>query len=191
MTHPTASELALFSGGDLGLMERWRVRFHVHSCERCQGELQAFHSASAALINDTSDLPAGLKWDRLAAEMTANIHVGLEAAECVTPVRRSSFHPVWRAAALVTAMSLIVVMAWFLNPVAPPARHAMRGVAGVELRNTSTGLELNENGSALVILHGRGVQIQRPIISSHPGELRARVVDGETGQITINHVYAD
>jgi hypothetical protein len=123
--------------------------------------------------------------------MAANIHVGLEAAECVAPARRSGFHPVWRAAALVTAMSLIVVMAWVLNPAPPPVRHAMRGVDGVELRNTSTGLELNENGSALVILHGRGVQAQRPIISSHPGALRARVVNGETGQITINHVYSD
>ena len=191
MTHPSASELALFSGGDLGWVEGLRVRLHVRSCERCRGEVDAFQDASEALVDDTADLPARLKWDRLATEMTANIRVGLEAAECVTPVRRSSFHPVWRAAALVTAMSLIVVTAWFLNPAPPPARHAMRGVAGVELRNTSTGLELNENGSALVILHGRGVQMQRPIISSHPGALRARVVDGETGQITINHVYAD
>jgi hypothetical protein len=191
MTHPSASELALFSGGDLSLAERWRVRLHVRSCDRCRAEAEAFAIASADLIEDAANLPAGLKWDRLAAEMTANIHVGLEAAQCVTPARRGGFHPVWRAAALVTAMSLIVVTAWFLNPVPPPVRHAMRGAPGIELRNTATGLELNENGAALVILHGRGVQMQRPIISSHPGALRARVVDGETGQITINHVYSD
>jgi hypothetical protein len=191
MTHPSASELALFSGGDLSLLDGWRVRLHVRSCDRCRAEAEAFGAASAAVVEDSADLPPALKWDRLAAEMTANIHVGLEAAECVAPIRRSSFHPVWRAAALVTAMSLIVVMAWFLNPAPPPVRHAMRGAAGIELRNTSTGLELNENGSALVILHGRGVQMQRPIISSHPGALRARVVNAETGQITINHVYSD
>lgn len=190
MTHPSASELALFSGRDLNLLEGWRIRLHVRSCDRCQREVTAFAAASAGLVEDTGDLPAGLQWDRLALEMTANIHVGLEAAECVAPARRSSF-PMWRAAALVTAMSLIVVVAWLLNPAPAPVRHAMRGTDGVELRNTSTGLELNENGSALVLLHGRGVQPQRPIISSQPGALRARVVNGDTGQITINHVYSD
>jgi hypothetical protein len=191
MTHPSASELALFSGGDLGLVERWRMRLHVGSCERCRAEVEAYRAASEGLVEDTADLPAGLQWDCLAAEMTANIHVGLEAAQCVAPARYKGFHPVWRAAALVTAMSLIVVMAWFLNPAPSPARHAMRSAPGIELRNTATGLELNENGSSLVILHGRGTQILRPIISSEPGGLRARVVDAETGQITINHVYSD
>ena len=191
MIHPSASELALFSGGDLGIVDRLRLRMHVGSCARCRAEVDSYRAASKGLVEDTADLPAALQWDRLAAEMTANIHVGLEAAQCVAPARDKGFHPVWRAAALVTAMSLIVVMAWFLNPAPSQVRHAMRGLPGIELRNTATGLELNENGSALVILHGRGPQILRPIISSEPGGLRARVVDAETGQITINHVYSD
>jgi hypothetical protein len=191
MIHPSASELALYSGGDAGLLERWRVRLHLASCDTCRAEVAAYRAASEGLVEDTADLPANLQWDRLAAEMTANIHVGLEAAECVAPARHGGFHPVWRAAALVTAMSLIVVMAWFLNPAPSPVRHALRGAPGIELRNTSTGLELNENGSSLVILYGRGTETPRPIISSEPGGLRARVVDAETGQITINHVYFD
>lgn len=191
MNHPSATDLALYSGGDLGLLERWRIRRHIGSCARCRHEVDAFRTASAGLVEDTAGLPPGLNWDRLATEITANIHVGLEAAECVAPVRKSSFHPVWRAAALATAMSLLIVTAWFLNPPPPSPQHGMRGTAGIELRNTSTGLELNENGSSLVLLHGRGVQVLRPIISSEPGSLRARVVDADTGQITINNVYAD
>ena len=191
MKHPSATELALFSGGDLGFVDRWRVHVHLKSCPLCQREVDGYRAASAGLSEETADLPSALNWDRLAAEMTANIHVGLEAAECVAPVRSTGFRPVWRAAALVTAMSLLVGMAWVLNPPPRSSQPGMRGGVGVELRNTANGLELNENGSALVLLHGRGMPIQRPIISSEPGGLRARVVDAETGQITINHVYAD
>lgn len=191
MNHPSAPDLALYSGGDLGLLERWRVRQHLGSCTRCRHEVDGYRTASAELVQDAAVLPAGLNWDRLAAEMTANIHVGLEAAECVAPARSFGFRPVWRAALVMTAMFLVVATAWFLNPPSQSPHYGMRGTAGIELRNTSTGLELNENGSVFVLLHGRGIQAQRPIISSQPGALRARMVDAETGQITINHVYAD
>ena len=40
-------------------------------------------------------MPEGADWDRLAAEMTANIRVGLAAGECVAPRRG---HAAWKAA---------------------------------------------------------------------------------------------
>ena len=61
--------------------------------------------------------------------------------------------------------------------------------AGIEIRTTASGIELNENGNALTLLHTRGRQ--RPIFTSVPGTLRARFVDNETGQVTINNVYTD
>jgi hypothetical protein len=190
MRHPGAADLALFAGGDLGFADRWRIRRHLRSCDACRSEVDGFTTAAADLRAEMEDLPEGLKWDRLAAEMTANIHVGLEAAECVAPLRSRLAWAGWRGAAVVAAMSVLVLVAYVLNP--PPRRtaQAIRS-PGIEIRNTSTGLEVNENGSALVLLHGRGVQSQRPIILSSPGLLRARFVDNETGQITINNVYAE
>ena len=190
MTHPGAADLALFAGGDLGFRQRWRVSRHVSSCAHCQAEVRTFQTATAELREESEVLPPGLNWDRLAAEMTANIHVGLEAAECVGPAPSRAIWTGWRGAAVVAAMSVLVLVAYVLNP--PPRRteHAMNAPR-LEIRNTSSGLELNENGSALVLLHGRGVQTQRPMIVSSPGTLRARVVDDETGQITINNVYAE
>jgi hypothetical protein len=192
MKHPGQSDLALYAGGDLGFLERWRVGRHVGGCTDCQHDVEALRNSVVVLRAETSELPQNINWDRLAGEMTANIRVGLEAGECVGPVREKSVSSNglgWRAAAVMAAMSVVLLMAWALNPPNRPTV-GMRG-RSVEIRNTATGLELNENGSALVLLHGRGVRAQKPIIVSAPGALRARFVDEDTDQITINHVYAE
>ena len=43
--HPGEDMLALFAGGDLGLLERWRVRSHLNRCEACRSELAQFETA--------------------------------------------------------------------------------------------------------------------------------------------------
>jgi hypothetical protein len=194
MNHPGPDNLALFAGGDLALLNRWRVSHHVRSCASCQRDVEAFRSAAAALRTESSAMPAGLDWDRLAVEMAANIHVGLEAGECVGPVRQKPGARVpamgWRAAAVMATMSAILFAAWVLNPPERRPAHGLRG-RSVEIRNTVNGLELAENGHALVLLHGRGMKAQRPIIVSAPGTLKARFVDEDTDQITITNVYAE
>lgn len=191
MNHPSATDLALFAGSDLHLLDRWRVSNHLRSCEQCREGVATFRAATEDLKEETGGLPAGLNWDRLAAEMTGNIHVGLEAAECVGSVAHPVWRISWRAAAVLAGLSVVLLSAWFLNPVPRPTRPELRAAPRVEMRNTATGLELNENGNALVLLHGRGVQAQRPLIVSSPGTLRARFVDADTGQITINNVYVE
>ena len=194
MNHPGPDDLALFAGGDLGLLDRWRVGRHVRSCVSCLRDVEAFRSSTVALRAETSEAPVGLDWNRLAAEMTANIHVGLEAGECVGRVRQKPRARVpavgWRAAAVMGAMSAILFAAWVLNPPERRPAHGLRGPR-VEIRNTANGLELAENGHALVLLHGRGMKAQRPIIVSAPGTLKARFVDEDTDQITITNVYAE
>jgi hypothetical protein len=190
MKHPGQTELALFAGGDLPLLPRLRIRAHLRTCDGCRHELEAFRAAAEELRRESRTLPERFDWDRIAAEMTANIHLGVEAGECV------SFHSVrrhwagWRTAAIVAAVSAVLVAAWILNPPRRP-ESTLRASHAAEIRNTENGLELNENGNALVLLHGRDVQAQRPIIVSAPGALRARFVDSDTGQITITHVYAE
>jgi hypothetical protein len=120
--------------------------------------------------------------------MTANIHVGLEAGECVGPVVQKKPSVLgWRPAAAMAGMTLMLAVAWWLNP--PPQNALVAKHSPVEIRTSATGLEVKENGSALILMHTRGQQA--PIIVSTPGSLRARYVDQDTGQVTINNVYAD
>ncbi len=196
--HPDATRLALYAGDDCGVVDRVRMWPHVSRCAACQAEIAEFQAARTGLVDLTTQLPATLRWDRLAEEMTANIHLGLEAGECVAPFRGAAkperAYPAidWRAAAVITAMMLIMAGAWFLNPPARQPKLSMRAAGAIELRTTSVGLEVNENGNSLVLMHGSGRAPAAPaMIVSSPGSLRARYVDSDTGQITINNVYSD
>jgi hypothetical protein len=134
-------------------------------------------------------LPAGLHWDRLAAEMTANIHLGIEAGECIGSVRAARPERIgWRTVTVTAGISALLMGAWWLNPPRPVREAALRHTP-VEIGASATGIEVKENGSAMMLMHTRGAQ--RPIIVSTPGSLRARFVDQDTGQVTINNVYSD
>jgi hypothetical protein len=188
MVHPGDKQLASFSGNESSGLERLRVWWHVRDCDRCRREVEAMQANAALLRTSVAKLPAGLNWDRLAAEMTANIHVGLEAGECVGSIARPKPNILgWRPAAAMAGMGLILAGAWWLNPPRQNGLAAKR--SPVEIQTSATGLEVKENGSALILMHTRGQQA--PIIVSTPGSLRARYVDQDTGQVTINNVYAD
>jgi hypothetical protein len=188
MKHPADFQLALFAGGDLDILDRWLVGRHVSRCEYCRREIDVLKQSTEDLKSQgVADVPAGLNWNRLSAEMTANIHLGLEAGECVAePVRRPD-RMGWRAAAVMAGLSCMLLAAWWLNPAPRRQPHGIRA-SQVEIRTTPSGIEVNENGHALTLLHTRGGQ--KPIIVSAPGTLRARFVD-ETGQVTVNNVYTD
>src|SRR5258708_2550279 len=84
MKHPSQETLALHSAGDLGWMARWRTARHLGGCEECRDELAGFE-ASREISRDLSEIPE-VPWTRLAAEMKANIRLGLAAGECVRAV---------------------------------------------------------------------------------------------------------
>jgi hypothetical protein len=188
MRHPGEMELALYAGHDLGWMDRIRVHWHLKSCSRCAEEVNSFESVSFEARSAVDQIPASLNWNRLAAEMTANIHLGLEAGECVGPAPIAKPERMgWRAAVVMASMTVILFAAWWLNP--PRGREVAIHRAPAEIRTAPEGIEVKENGSALTLLHTRGQQT--PIIVSTPGSLRARFVDADTGQVTINNVYSD
>jgi hypothetical protein len=91
MKHPAPEQLALFSGGDLGRWERWRIARHSARCPACRSEIQALRNASAGLRQIAAEspvLPNVLNWNRLAEdriveEMTGNIRVGLDAGQAI------------------------------------------------------------------------------------------------------------
>jgi hypothetical protein len=187
MKHPADFQLALFAGGDLDILDRWRVGRHVSQCEYCRREIDVLNCSTKDLKSVAAEFPAGLNWNRLAAEMTANIHLGLEAGECVAEPATRPDRMGWRAAAVMAGLSCMLLAAWWLNPAPRRQPHAIRA-SQVEIRTTPSGIEVNENGHALTLLHTRGGQ--KPIIVSAPGTLRARFVD-DTGQVTVNNVYTD
>ncbi|MGH7246702.1 MAG: hypothetical protein ACREH9_01225 [Pseudomonadota bacterium] len=95
MNHPSISELALLAGGELNLFRRLRVRRHVSRCADCHAQADSLRSVREQLQLSLSELPEDLSWDRLAEEMTANIHVGLAAGECVGPAPKMRRLPGW------------------------------------------------------------------------------------------------
>lgn len=189
MIHPSQTELALFAGGDSALPQRLRISWHLYRCDRCSDEVETYREARELLLTESHDVLADADWNRLSMDMIANIHLGLEAGECVGPVRVKQSGPSWRTVVLTASMCSLLLCAWVLN--IPGRRPAASMHAGqIEVRTTSAGIELSDNGNTLTLMHNTSGG-QKPLIVSMPGTLRARYVDDKTGQVTINNVYAD
>jgi anti-sigma factor RsiW len=207
MTHPTESDLALYATGDLSAWRRPLVRLHVARCTGCRDRATAYRADRESLRGFAMEMPAGLNWDRLAAEMSANVHVGLEAGECVAPRgRRPAVATGWRVAAAAAGVTVLLVSAWWLNmPRAESvalgrvvkkiaqARPWQGGILVLEDRGplvevSAAGIQLQENGGTLGMSQGK----ERPVTVtlSVQGSARARYIDADTGQVTITGVYA-
>jgi len=205
--HVMETDLALYAAGDLPFWRSALVRVHVRKCDECRGLVQALRRDREELKRSADDMPANLDWDQLAAEMAANIRVGLAAGECVTPRERKSAAAIsWRPAAIAAGVVVLLAGAWWLNiprtdmetigralhsmatggrAGSPPNdRDAERGpVVGA----SSTGVELLENGGGLRIQQS-GLQPVMFSVSAQ-GSASARYVDQDTGQVTITAVY--
>lgn len=216
--HPVAeADLALYASGDLPAYRRAPVWLHVRGCESCHSRIQAYQTDHKHLRSTAGELPAGIdtqeNWDRLAEEMTANIHLGLAAGECVAPRsrRRTGFTPrfaptfawAWRPMALVGGLMAVLTAAWWLNMPASDTQalsRVMRGIvhggrrsvlaeeSGPVVEATPAGVELRENGGAL----GVSQSGLRPLTVSVSvqGSASAHYIDTDTGQMTITSVYA-
>jgi len=92
------------------------VCLHIARCEACRTRSESYRQGRQSLKLAAGALPAGVNWDRLAAEMTANIRVGLAAGECVAPRRRKPAYFVgWKPAAIATGIVVVLSAAWWLN----------------------------------------------------------------------------
>ncbi len=182
MKHPHENELALLASSDLGYFARRRVERHVATCDRCRAETQEFRSLRAELrpLNHLPELP----WDRLAAEMKANIHVGLEAGECVSE-GKWFVSPARAWMAYAGALGLVLIALWIGQPT-PRALPSIQNDA-VVLAATGNGIERKHAGSSLSLMHDRARGLTLSVNAQ--GSMRARYVDSETGQVTINNVY--
>ncbi len=197
--HFSETDLALFVSGDLPPWRNAAARFHVSRCDQCRHLAQEFRADRERVRQLASELPASLDWDRMAAEMTANIHLGLSAGECVAPRRRKSPAMSWRPAAIMAGAAVVLAGAWWLN-VPPSTTKALgkaltavvRGPAaqadetGMVVSANDKGIELRENGTSLGISQGSAPPLSVSV--SVQGSASARYIDTETGQVTITSV---
>jgi hypothetical protein len=166
--HVAESDLALFASGDLGIGKYASVCLHTARCEACRARADAYRVSRKNLKQDAAELPAGVNWDRLAAEMTANVRVGLAAGECVAPRRKK---PVpflsWKPLAIGAGGVCVLSAAWWLNlpssdadslarvmrsmvntsrPATPVAENREPADPGPMVQVSSDGVELRQNG---------------------------------------------
>lgn len=210
--HVIETDLALYASGDLRLWQRLAVHFHIRQCEACRERVEEFRADARALRGKAAALPEGLDWARLAAEMTANIRVGLAAGECVAPRKRAgAFVPAswipaaWRPVALTSlvASMLAVILAggWWLNMPAQDTqtlsramksiwhgRRAMGDERATVIEASSEGIELRKDGGSLGVSQD-AAQLVTVSVSTQ-GSASAHYVDQDTGQVTITSVYA-
>src|SRR5436309_11862003 len=120
--HPSEATLALFTGGELGRFAHWRVGHHLEECNDCRRQVAGF-SELREEVAGVGEVPE-LDWNRLAAEMKANIRLGLEAGECVS--RRS----LPRAVFSLRAPSACTSLAALLGVILPLEQPTPRGEKG-------------------------------------------------------------
>jgi hypothetical protein len=114
--HLAETDLALFVSGDVSMWKYGAVCLHIARCEACRARVELYRQGRQSLKLAAGEMPPGVNWDGLAAEMTANIRVGLAAGECVAPRRRK---PVafagWKPAAIAAGLVGVLSAAWWLN----------------------------------------------------------------------------
>jgi len=190
MKHPNLAALALHAGGDLGRLARWRVGRHVANCRSCRRELAAF-GAAREILPDLAAVPE-IPWNRLAAEMKANIRLGLAAGECVRaedpPALVVPPFAAARAAVAFASVVLLVAAGLVLERPAPATDGSFQGS---EVRATANGIQVRGSGGALRILNAGVEASDVTYTPGAQGSMRARYVDPGTGYVTVTDVYAN
>jgi anti-sigma factor RsiW len=190
--HPEIADLALYSSGDLPLLSQWKTGRHVRQCPACSAEVAAFRQLATEPIAE--QVVPEINWEPLAAEMRANIRLGLEASEAIAAYRRPTPAEAtrlnWRAAVMVASLMAVIGSGWWFavsakkleQPLAVVTQPAVveANDSGVEIKDGNLTLELRTPASRASF---SSVSTQ--------GVAQTRYTDAETGQITVNHVYLD
>ena len=186
MKHPNQATLALLAGGDLGFLARWRAERHLAECDRCRSELDAYRRLRE-VTTELAEVPE-IPWNRLAAEMKANIRLGLMAGECVRPEKPRLHETAWftrgRAVVAFASAGALLVAGLILER---PAPHVASNE--IVLQATPNGIQVTGQDQALGLMH-EGAQNVTYTVGAQ-GSMRARYVDPQTGLVTINNVYVE
>ena len=181
MKHPGEYNLALLAGGESGTFLRFRLDRHVRNCEDCQEKVAEFQALRKHLAS--TEFPE-VSWNSLAAEMRANIHVGLEAGACV---RDTHVAKNWTPQFAVAFASLVVLVGagFFLTDARLHRMPVSEGAATV-LQPTASGIELRKGMASFAFLDNKGVRTDQTVNAQ--GAIEARYINNETGSVTITNV---
>ena len=191
MKHPNQATLALHAGGDLGFFARWLTERHLARCPQCREELAAFEGVRDALP-ELAEIP-DIQWNRMAAEMRANIRLGLAAGECVRPAERTlgagRVFTGLRAAVAMASIAAVVATGVMLQNSAPQ-NNPQTADTRTLLQSTENGVQAGSGDQAFRLMNS-GVGVQDVTYSVGAKSVGARYVDPKTGYVTINSVYAE
>src|SRR5580698_1287544 len=127
MKHPNQATLALHAGRDLA------------HCAECREEIVGYNEMRE-LLPDLAELPE-ISWNRMAAEIKANIRLGLEAGECVrateTPLYQAGMTG-WRTAVAWAGVIALVGGCLVLERPLPQTPHR----AETSVESTEDGVQL-------------------------------------------------
>ena len=185
MRHPNQTTLALHAGGDLGKFARWKLERHLVKCDACSSEVASFEG-TRRMVAELGDLPE-VPWNLLAAEMKANIRLGLAAGECVrageSPLRDVPWFSGARAAVACACIVILIAAGIVLQRPQPAVTFAQTPM----VEATDNGIQLS-SGDTAVGLMNRGVQ-NVSYLPNAQGGISASYVDPSTGRMTVNTVY--
>ncbi len=99
--HPGERDLALFAGGELGPLSRWRIERHLESCASCKTEAaEYFHLADK--LSELSELP-DIDWNAL----SHNIQAAASQAAGKRP--EPSLGRLWKVAAVTASAACLLL----------------------------------------------------------------------------------
>ncbi len=186
MRHPNQAILALHAGGDLGTLRGWWTARHVAHCAECRDEIAGYNEMRE-LLPDLAEMPE-ISWNRMAAEIKANVRLGLEAGECVRgiemPLHRGTMTG-WRAAVAFASVIVLVGGCLVLERPAPQPRRT----AETAVESTGDGIQWQAGNDRMLGLANGGAQ-KAVYHFDAQGSMGAQYTDPETGLVTINTVYA-
>jgi hypothetical protein len=194
MKHPNEGTLALHASGDLGLWAGWQTRRHLANCDRCRDSVAAF-AELRQVLPELAEIPE-VPWNRLAAEMRANIRLGLAAGECVrtnagnevwsegAPTRELRWFTTGRGAVAFASVVVLMYAGLMLERPLPVAARE-----GPLVQATQNGIQVRAGGSAFRLMNAGAKSVTYS--AGADGSMGARYVDPETGYVTINNVYVE
>ena len=72
-SHPKETDLALFAGGELGPLARWRIERHLQQCDGCQEAVADFFHLQSE-VSELAQTPV-VDWNALAEEIGARVRL--------------------------------------------------------------------------------------------------------------------